>query len=289
VQYYRLPSPHHFCHGHANSWIVVNYKRPLSIQISIFCYHYTPGYLLLGCQSTSSCHFPLLPPRRPPVSKKNVDGSAESALRRSRAHVHLMAPVEAVSFGIISSRRRTRSSIRLFSSVVEDDAPGEALPDTAPSKKLETIKIETPMKKEQKDQDIVEPQATTTTKSRRKETKPKLEAVASSPKPKKKSPGKSPTNKNAQGWESIYSLVGELRQDRSAPVDSDGSEALPQKDLGAKTTRFQVLIALMLSSQTKDAVVGESIPRGLQQEYRFDGRGRQSHPNTPDKNKQTHS
>lgn len=64
-------------------------------------------------------------------------------------------------------------------------------------------------------------------------------------------------------WETIYSLVEELRSDRSAPVDSNGSEALPQRDLGDKVFRFQVLIALMLSSQTKDGVVGDAM-RALQ-------------------------
>jgi endonuclease-3 len=64
-------------------------------------------------------------------------------------------------------------------------------------------------------------------------------------------------------WESIYELVEELRQDRSAPVDTDGSEALPQRFRGDKTFRFQVLTALMLSSQTKDAIVGETM-RALQ-------------------------
>ena len=67
-----------------------------------------------------------------------------------------------------------------------------------------------------------------------------------------------------QGWETIYSLVEELRSDRSAPVDTNGSEALPQRDLGDKVFRFQVLVALMLSSQTKDGVVGDTM-RALQQ------------------------
>jgi endonuclease-3 len=58
--------------------------------------------------------------------------------------------------------------------------------------------------------------------------------------------------------------VEELRQDRTAPVDSDGSEALPDKSQGEKVFRFQVLIALMLSSQTKDAIVGETM-RALQE------------------------
>ncbi|KAL3805768.1 hypothetical protein ACHAW5_000018 [Stephanodiscus triporus] len=64
-------------------------------------------------------------------------------------------------------------------------------------------------------------------------------------------------------WERIYKLVEELRSDRTAPCDTDGGEALPEKHLGPKVYRFQVLIALMLSSQTKDAVVGETM-RGLQ-------------------------
>jgi endonuclease III len=42
-------------------------------------------------------------------------------------------------------------------------------------------------------------------------------------------------------------------------VDTNGSEALPQRHLGLPTFRFQVLIALMLSSQTKDMVVGDAM------------------------------
>jgi endonuclease-3 len=66
------------------------------------------------------------------------------------------------------------------------------------------------------------------------------------------------------GWHEIYSLVEELRQDRSAPVDSYGSEALPDKSADPKTYRFQILVALILSSQTKDSVVGYTM-RSLQQ------------------------
>jgi len=97
-----------------------------------------------------------------------------------------------------------------------------------------------------------------------------------SPKPKKRSPAKKKSPKKAStagttenttppnGWLEIYRLVEELRADRSAPVDTDGSEALPERQHGLKTYRFQVLVALMLSSQTKDAVVGETMRR-LQQ------------------------
>ena len=61
----------------------------------------------------------------------------------------------------------------------------------------------------------------------------------------------------------IYNIVVELRNEQNAPVDSDGAEALPETDHGDKVYRFQVLIALMLSSQTKDAVVGDTM-RALQ-------------------------
>jgi endonuclease-3 len=82
--------------------------------------------------------------------------------------------------------------------------------------------------------------------------------------PKRKSPSKPISKSPPNDWLEIYQLVEELRQDRSAPVDFDGSEALPEKQHGPEIYRFQVLIALMLSSQTKDAVVGETM-RKLQE------------------------
>ena len=67
-----------------------------------------------------------------------------------------------------------------------------------------------------------------------------------------------------KGWEGIWSLAEELREDRSAPVDTDGGHELPERHRGEKVWRFQVLVALMLSSQTKDAVVGNTM-RALQE------------------------
>ena len=67
-----------------------------------------------------------------------------------------------------------------------------------------------------------------------------------------------------KGWEDIWSLAEELREDRSAPVDTDGGHELPERHRGEKVWRFQVLVALMLSSQTKDAVVGNTM-RALQE------------------------
>lgn len=100
--------------------------------------------------------------------------------------------------------------------------------------------------------------------------------VISTPPPKAKSKNLSPRKtkspnkvtrerKPPQGWEDIYSLVEELREDRSAPVDDSGSEALPDTSASPQEYRFQLLMCLMLSSQTKDAVVGETI-RGMQRD-----------------------
>jgi endonuclease-3 len=57
----------------------------------------------------------------------------------------------------------------------------------------------------------------------------------------------------------------ELREPRDAPVDSMGCEALVQRPplVDPKTSRYQVLVALMLSSQTKDQTVAEAM-RNLQ-------------------------
>jgi endonuclease-3 len=60
-------------------------------------------------------------------------------------------------------------------------------------------------------------------------------------------------------WLETYHLVKELRQDRTAPCDHSGCEALPDPNTNPLTRRFQVLMCLMLSSQTKDAVVGAAI------------------------------
>lgn len=73
-------------------------------------------------------------------------------------------------------------------------------------------------------------------------------------------------------WRETYELVRELRKDKTAPCDIMGAEALglparKDSDKGneeideesAKTSRFQILIALMLSSQTKDAMVGQAM------------------------------
>ena len=149
-------------------------------------------------------------------------------------------------------------------------------PSLRSSKRI-TRKAATSTKIEPKQEELPDPvssSSTTSVEKKRRQTKsnsppstpkkkvPKKKKGTSSRKtsPKKIEPGSLEPPKN---WDKIYSLVEELRSDRTAPVDSDGAEALTEKHLGPKVFRFQVLIALMLSSQTKDAVVGETM-RSLQ-------------------------
>ncbi|ODQ78631.1 hypothetical protein BABINDRAFT_162341 [Babjeviella inositovora NRRL Y-12698] len=58
-------------------------------------------------------------------------------------------------------------------------------------------------------------------------------------------------------WEEIYSHVSAMRSKIVAPVDTMGCERLPERVAGKTTPRnfrFQLLISLMMSSQTKDEV-----------------------------------
>ena len=63
------------------------------------------------------------------------------------------------------------------------------------------------------------------------------------------------------GWEEMYRLTQELRKSVIAPVDTMGCEDAAQKDRSPKQQRFQTLVSLMLSSQTKDTVNAMTMKR----------------------------
>jgi endonuclease-3 len=86
-------------------------------------------------------------------------------------------------------------------------------------------------------------------------------------KPKPKKPRTTPVKKAPvavkseppPNWEEIYSLVAAMRATRLAPVDTMGCESLASPTASPRDQRFQTLIALMLSSQTKDTVTSAAI------------------------------
>lgn len=65
-------------------------------------------------------------------------------------------------------------------------------------------------------------------------------------------------------WEDIYALTREMRNENPAPVDTMGCESLADKQRSPRDQRFQTLVALMLSSQTKDTVTAVAM-RGMQE------------------------
>jgi endonuclease-3 len=66
------------------------------------------------------------------------------------------------------------------------------------------------------------------------------------------------------GWEEMYSVTTELRKRHLAPVDTMGCESLAEDHRPPLERRLQTLVALMLSSQTKDTVTAVAM-KNLQQ------------------------
>jgi endonuclease III len=64
-------------------------------------------------------------------------------------------------------------------------------------------------------------------------------------------------------WEEIYALTRAMRNENLAPVDTMGCESLAERSRTPREQRFQTLIALMLSSQTKDTVTAVAM-KGMQ-------------------------
>ena len=53
------------------------------------------------------------------------------------------------------------------------------------------------------------------------------------------------------GWRQVYDNIVTMRQDASAPVDTMGCERAHDMGAPPHVQRFQCLVSLMLSSQTK--------------------------------------
>lgn len=62
-----------------------------------------------------------------------------------------------------------------------------------------------------------------------------------------------------KGWKEIWDGIVEMRRERNAPVDLMGSAVLADKNEDKKTFRYQTLLSLLLSSQTKDGVTGQAM------------------------------
>lgn len=79
-----------------------------------------------------------------------------------------------------------------------------------------------------------------------------------------------PSTNPPPNWQAMYAAVREMRSRIPAPVDTMGCERLADAASTPKIRRFQTLVSLMLSSQTKDTVnavamkqLREGLPGGL--------------------------
>ncbi|GAB6019256.1 Endonuclease III-like protein 1 [Chamberlinius hualienensis] len=61
-------------------------------------------------------------------------------------------------------------------------------------------------------------------------------------------------NVSPVGWEKTWDKIVEMRIGKDAPVDKMGAEVYKDSALPLKVARFHVLVALLLSSQTKDEI-----------------------------------
>ena len=59
----------------------------------------------------------------------------------------------------------------------------------------------------------------------------------------------------SKNWKKVLNGIIDMRKDKNAPVDLYGAHILPDKTANNKTYRYQVLIGVLLSSQTKDTTL----------------------------------
>jgi endonuclease III len=88
--------------------------------------------------------------------------------------------------------------------------------------------------------------------------RPAPKASRSGRKPPKTANG-TDSAKPPPNWERVYELTREMRLRTPAAVDTMGCERLADRTDSPKNQRFQTLVSLMLSSQTKDTVTAAAI------------------------------
>lgn len=66
---------------------------------------------------------------------------------------------------------------------------------------------------------------------------------------------------SSDSWIDLYNRLREYRKTIIAPVDTIGCDKLARINAQPSTIRFQILISLLLSSQTKDQITSEAISK----------------------------
>jgi endonuclease III len=63
-----------------------------------------------------------------------------------------------------------------------------------------------------------------------------------------------------ENWEKIWEKIAHQRKQITAPVDTMGAASCHDEDIPEKVRRFQTLVGVMLSTQTRDQVSQSSFP-----------------------------
>jgi endonuclease-3 len=174
----------------------------------------------------------------------------QRTLRQTRSSVNIATQAKG---GGLKKNDAAASDSELSSIEADSGSEGEA----RPAKKRRTAQgAPIAVKHESKEVSIA------TIASPKKESKPKKARRA----PAKKITGSDGSVKiePPANWEEIYALTREMRNENLAPVDTMGCESLADRERSPRDQRFQTLIALMLSSQTKDTVTAVAM-RGMQE------------------------
>ncbi|KAF6824825.1 DNA repair protein ntg1 [Colletotrichum musicola] len=165
-------------------------------------------------------------------------------------------------------RRTTRSSLARFaytsdasaapsSAAVRDIVLGNDIEDAVPStsRKRRRVAARTEIKEEDGEAQVEVSHTTSETKPARKRKPARVIKGVADADTKVEPPS---------DWEEMYAVVKEMRLHgaaRDAAVDTMGCERLFHPDASERDRRFHILIALMLSSQTKDTVNAVAMKR----------------------------
>ncbi|KAJ5887537.1 hypothetical protein N7495_007578 [Penicillium taxi] len=150
---------------------------------------------------------------------------------------------------------KTESIISEFQRPVSDDESSLSSVSTADIEDL----IEPRVKRQKRS---TSPSVLHAVKEEEKEVKPKTARTRRMPARKTRDVDGAVVVEPPSDWEVMYNTVKRMRADNpTAPVDTMGCAELYWRPSGPKDRRFQTLIALMLSSQTKDTVTAVAMQR----------------------------
>ena len=188
-----------------------------------------------------------------------------SPVRRQTRSAALDSPLDAFAF-----RPPVKTEIPTIATLPSrsDDESSLSSADTAD---IEDLVKSPPSKRRKRDADPAIPAAPSRSPRKARENTVKTEPDSKSTPPSKARRMPARKTRDTDGavvveppsnWETMYNTVKKMREDNpTAPVDTMGCAELYWRASSPRDRRFQTLVALMLSSQTKDTVTAVAMQR----------------------------